>query len=410
LFSYSRVIYGALTTGVAVLCVFFALQAGYVNLVIREHGLWKTMYRETLLERNGLSDQLANAQHDLSQAQDKAGDQQLEIDQLTGSVASLGTQRDLLRVQNGQLESALLQLTAEFQTSNQSFGLLKEQSRNLSLRLNESTERLAESTARSAELEGLLGTAEAELVDLRRNITAVKQELDNLAGSNERLLALLANASDEVRVFEAGVSLQGEIYREYDWYYLGQKHWSKGTSAQRGTGFNRSEYLSLAVGPHWNDTDEDSFAKVLNIPCQDVKRLADYLSGQAATDIQRVNNILKFVQYLPYIYDAPDDNYVRHPLETLVEGGGDCEDTSVLAAKLLLSAGNEGYPVVLLTVDSNADGEADHMMIGVSVAGASGDFYEVNGTRYYVCETTSTTYGVGFKPSNYSIMAAIPVG
>jgi len=410
LFSLSRVIHGALIAAVSVLCVIFAVQAGYVSLVTGEHRLWKTMYEDAVDERNGLSGELAKTRLDLSSAQDNASDLRVQIDELTGSVRSLSTERDDLKTRNQGLEHALSELTAQYESSNQTCALVQQRASNLSLQLNESTAKLAESTARSAELEGLLATAQAELGDLRGNITSAMEKLENLTRDNERLLALYANSSEQMRMLEAGVSLRGEVYREYDWYYLGQKHWSKGTSAQRGTGFNRSEYLSLAVGPHHNDTDEDSFARVLEIPSEDVERLADYLAGQAATDLQRVNNILKFVQYLPYIYDAPDENYVRHPLETLVEGGGDCEDTSVLAARLLLSAGNEGYPVVLLTVDSNGDGEADHMMIGVSVPGASGDFHEVNGTRYYVCETTSTTYGVGFKPRNYSIMAAIPVG
>ena len=368
------------------------------------------MYEEAVGERNGLSGELAKARLDLSSAQDNAMDLQLQIEQLNGSIGSLLVERDDLTTRNQGLQYTLSQLRDSYEDSNQSWALLQQRANDLSFRLNESTARLAESTARCATFEYLLAGAQAELGDLKQNITSTMEGLEDLTASNERLLALCTSSSEKVQAFQSAISLRGEIYRDYEWFHMGQRRWSKGTSGQRGTGFNRSEYLSLAVGPHYSDMEEDSFAEIVRIPCQDVDLLADHLYSQAASDLQRVSNILKFVQYLPYIYDAANDSYVRHPLETLVEGGGDCEDTSVLAARLLLSAGNEGYPVVLLTVDSNGDGEADHMMIGVSVAGASGDFHEVNGTRYYLCETTSTAYGVGFKPSNYSIMAVIPVG
>ena len=152
--------------------------------------------------------------------------------------------------------------------------------------------------------------------------------------------------------------------------------------------------------------DEDSFRHILETECQDVNDLSDHLYSQAATDLQRANNMLKFVQYLPYIHDASGDSYVRSPLETLVEGGGDCEDTSVLAAKIMRMA---GFPVVLLMVDTNSDDEIDHMMVGVSVQGATGKTFEVNGTEYYVCETTSSFYRVGQIHSGYEIHKAIEI-
>jgi len=391
------------------LCLIFAVQAGYQNLATGRHRLWKGMYRDVAAERDAISMELARTLVELRTEKENLRDMQVEMDGLKDYLSSLSAEKESLLARNSQLNQTLSELTYQYCNSSESLALLQRQADDLKILLEESAAQLAESRATCAVLEEMLAGAYADIEGLNRNISSIMQELESLTASNERLLGLYNDSSARLRQFEDAISLAGEIYRDYDWFYLGQRHWSKGASGLRGTGFNRSEYIALAVGPHYSDAEEESFIKVLQTPCNDVELLADYLYGQAATDLQRVNNILKFVQYLPYIYDAPDQGYVRHPLETLVEGGGDCEDTSVLAARLMRSAGSEGYPVVLLLVDTNGDGEEDHMMVGVSVAGASGDFYEVNGTKYYVCETTSTTYGVGFKPSNYRITRAISV-
>ena len=109
-----------------------------------------------------------------------------------------------------------------------------------------------------------------------------------------------------------------------------------------------------------------------------------------------VLNILAFVQSMPY---APDklstgyDEYPRYPIEPLVDGGGDCEDTAILAAAIL----NEmGYGTVLIRLDG-------HMALGVKCTGDfPGAYYVYKGARYYYLDTTCKGLGIGQEPAEYA--------
>jgi predicted transglutaminase-like cysteine proteinase len=112
-------------------------------------------------------------------------------------------------------------------------------------------------------------------------------------------------------------------------------------------------------------------------------------------ELETVNLAVSFVQSLPYTSDSvttPYDEYPRYPVETLVDNGGDCEDTSILLAALL---DEMGYDVVLLS-------PPDHM--GVGVLGSemvSGAYWEHRGGRYFYVETTGEGWGFGEIPEEY---------
>lgn len=114
------------------------------------------------------------------------------------------------------------------------------------------------------------------------------------------------------------------------------------------------------------------------------------------TEAQTVLNMIAFVQSMPYSSDSLTtgyDEYPRYPIETLVDGGGDCEDSSILAAALLTEM---GYQVVLI-------GVSNHMGLGVASSNdISGTFYEYDGDRYYYVETTSADYVFGELPEKYA--------
>ncbi len=113
------------------------------------------------------------------------------------------------------------------------------------------------------------------------------------------------------------------------------------------------------------------------------------------TDDQNVLNIIAFVQAMPYTSDSVTtgyDEYPRYPIETLVDGGGDCEDSAILAAALLLEM---GYGVVLIELPG-------HMALGVKGSeNLAGTYYELNGSRYYYVETTSSDFKIGELPSEF---------
>lgn len=123
-----------------------------------------------------------------------------------------------------------------------------------------------------------------------------------------------------------------------------------------------------------------------------VRIIAEYLERFSATDYEKAQNALWFVQSsMTYISD--DDLYGRsefwaRPLETLYSHGGDCEDTSVLLCSIMLAM---GLDAVLLNWDS-------HVAVGVCTD-ADGIFFEDGGKKYYMCETTRSDPGpIGQDP------------
>jgi len=115
-------------------------------------------------------------------------------------------------------------------------------------------------------------------------------------------------------------------------------------------------------------------------------------NGYSETD--NVMNVITFVQSLPYFKDASSttmDEYPRYPIETLVDNGGDCEDTAILTAAMLREM---GYGVVLV----NPPG---HMAVGVKCSSCSGTNYTYGGDKYYYLETTGNNYKIGQMPDEY---------
>ena len=99
-----------------------------------------------------------------------------------------------------------------------------------------------------------------------------------------------------------------------------------------------------------------------------------------------MNFAASFVQNLKY--ETEREEYPNYPVETLVDKGGDCEDTAILTAALLQAM---GYDAVLIRFSPPKEGDAGHMAVGVAVTGVSGGrSYSYDGQTYYYLETTSS--------------------
>ena len=108
---------------------------------------------------------------------------------------------------------------------------------------------------------------------------------------------------------------------------------------------------------------------------------------------RKVNFVLAFVQSLPYTYDDVTtgyDEFRRYAIETLIEGGGDCEDTSVLAASILSGL---GFELALISPPG-------HIAVGAR-GNFSGSYFRYGNNEYYYCETTGTGWKVGQLPPSY---------
>lgn len=113
-------------------------------------------------------------------------------------------------------------------------------------------------------------------------------------------------------------------------------------------------------------------------------------------------NTISFVQSLPSISDAATtgyDDYARYPVETLVDGGGDCEDTAILAAALLNEMGYQTAFIIFPT----------HVALGLKAEKINGTYYESGKIRYYYLETTGEGYTIGQVPESFVNMRALIV-
>ena len=119
-------------------------------------------------------------------------------------------------------------------------------------------------------------------------------------------------------------------------------------------------------------------------------------------DEEVIDAILNFVQdkgnFTPCIhYISEGDDVPKYPLETVCEGGGDCEDKSILFVSLLESL---GFDTILIVIPGHCFAGV-HMDTPPSHNFQIIDWYiEKDGKKYYTCETTSSGWRVGDLPTS----------
>lgn len=126
----------------------------------------------------------------------------------------------------------------------------------------------------------------------------------------------------------------------------------------------------------------------------------DTVKAEGMQPSEAVSMALAFVQSLPYALDSVSagfDDYPRFPLETLYDNGGDCEDTSILFAGIVRAM---GYGVIMLGFDKDNE-HAAHVMAGVKSFDLPGQYYNYDGARFYMAETTGSGFRIGDVPQGY---------
>ena len=111
-----------------------------------------------------------------------------------------------------------------------------------------------------------------------------------------------------------------------------------------------------------------------------------------------VDTIVEYVQSLPYLDDTSStgfNDYSRWVEETIVDGGGDCVDSSIMLASILKSEFID-LDVVFLQ-------PPNHLAVGVHLEEEvpGGEFAMHEGKRYYYVETTAGGWSVGELPEIY---------
>ena len=169
---------------------------------------------------------------------------------------------------------------------------------------------------------------------------------------------------------------------------------------------NEREHLAYRYQFNGGEIPPNYFSFMLSEHDREIMQaLADEFSSHSVSELESINLALTFVQSLPYAYDTDSkgtDEYVRYPVETLVDGRGDCEDKVALLAALLYEMEVDFILLVL----------PEHMAVGVHCDGVEANRYLLfNDKRYYYLETTMNGWQVGQIPENYlsTEMEAIPI-
>ena len=178
----------------------------------------------------------------------------------------------------------------------------------------------------------------------------------------------------------------GTISRHYEWVYDEQ---SQSCDLEIPT----SLYSYYKGQPRivWTARDYDEY--VLD-PLDDdhLEEITQEILGSSAGDKHAAfENALFFVQKcIRYVYDPLWFEYPRYPIETLVDGTGDCEDTAILYTSLIRTL---GHGALMVIVDTDNDGAIDHMVAWVPVdpsfvnAHPDRSFWDYHGDTYAFAET-----------------------
>lgn len=159
---------------------------------------------------------------------------------------------------------------------------------------------------------------------------------------------------------------------------------------------NDREHLAYKYRFNEDETEPNYYGFMLSEHDRPVIRwLAREFYSRAASEEESIFLALTFVQSLPYAYDSDskgEDEYMRYPVETLVDGYGDCEDKVALLAALLYEM---DVDFILLVMP-------EHMAIGVHCDEVDIPRYLLfQDKKYYFLETTMPNWSIGDIPDAY---------
>ena len=178
---------------------------------------------------------------------------------------------------------------------------------------------------------------------------------------------------------------------EFQWTYSGQT-WTYSDI------IDGNYYYSYRDKPRTYD-----FASYVIFEDEFIRSVAEYFdreaTGRGYSTIQKAELVLAFVQSIPYQLDEESTGYIeypRYPVETLVDGVGDCEDKAALYAAIMQADPLNIDAVLLMFTKSGSSG---HMATGIWGSGLDGTYYDYNGRTYYYCETTANGWKIGQQPT-----------
>jgi uncharacterized membrane-anchored protein YhcB (DUF1043 family) len=251
---------------------------------------------------------------------------------------------------------------------------------------------LEELTSDNADLDQQLETLQNAYSELQTETNDLSEENMALIEQIETLEALYESLLEDYQKNLGGLDFSNQsiqvFERYFTWSYGGETYtisidvpepmYEYYSSKER---YHTSDYRGYILHPY-----DDKYIATLLWEFSKISALKNL------THEEELGLVISFVQSLHYLTDESTnfDEYPKFPVETLVDGGGDCEDTSIILAHLLEAM---GIDVALLTLPN-------HMAIGVAV-NATGIHIDYGNSSYYYLETTATGWEIGEVPPEH---------
>jgi uncharacterized repeat protein (TIGR02543 family) len=199
---------------------------------------------------------------------------------------------------------------------------------------------------------------------------------------------------EEVSKIEDSTSL---IDREYTWTFAGHE-WTWDLQIPQAL----YDYYKALPRP-----STKNYAVYVTHPLDDpfisqlVERIEETALEEGYYGYDEISLAAAFVQSMPYTSDSVTtgfDEYPRYPIETLVDDGGDCEDTAILMAALIDAMGYGAAIVIFPGSDTLLGHCATAVKDGADL---SGSYYNFENGKYYYLETTGDGWEIGELPDEY---------
>jgi len=343
--------------------------------------------------------------------QPKINDYENQITNLTAEVSGLNSTVSTLEMSISDLEknvsnyeSKISQLESYYESQvyglNASVSNYISQISNLESNLAEAERTITGYERQTADLEFQISNFELQASNLETKISNFELQISFMETQLSNLQHQVDSYYAEIVSLQSRLNniLDVEVIQRYEWAYdslLWSERYQWELPIPISLYVEYNERSRPASWSDWVDMAEDP--KDDYYLTQMVQQISSAASSEGLTEIEKVNFVAAFVQSLPYTVDyvtAPWDEHPRYPLETLFDGGGDCEDTSILAAALL---DKMGYDVALIFLHNE-----DHVAVGVSLEGARGSYYSYMNKKFYYLETTGEGWEMGEIPSDFT--------
>ncbi len=198
------------------------------------------------------------------------------------------------------------------------------------------------------------------------------------------------------------------IYRHYKWHF-------RGINFEWEEDWSRETLNYLKHQRHDLTNEEDFWYYVYNEPYADdlISFIEDLINlGEEWLDFDEDKDVLEyllsFVQHLEYY--AERGEYPRYPMETIIDKGGDCEDTAILMAFI---ARELDYDCALLGFHGSGFGGFGtwgHCDLGVAETyngEFSGTYWTEDETQYYYTSCNGRNREIGDYDNKWGSKAKV---